>query len=487
MDSGEEVILCREDYFKRINLVCAGCNEFIDDVHVSVLGRNYHLDHFACAVCGETFDGKGSYFEHKGAIYCQMHYSSTFALQCGGCGNPVLKNFVKYRTCSGSMQHWHPQCFMIYKLWDVKINNPFTQPDSRKLDVIALPTDSDASNTDGGKSPDTIRRPGLHCIGKILKTLTAFEEDAADCISDACIYFSDNKYPETILQAARLVSHVKSLFKALTFVSSGVYAKTGEKSFGSLIEPRNLTKQAAMFLSSFMRPSPSKSGSNDKPLKETVVLVTKLAQTLKLTIEVSLRIALRLETQLMKPMSLVTFLEIMETPKKKTTKSILISTIGSIRRKRCVACSATADQTCIIHNELYWHSACAKCFVCGRPVTESLSTASLDIETKNVYCSYHIGPNNVMGFKKISFVICYVLLLEISLINLCAHFGIKRKSAPLSRNASTNLPILLSLQSASADSEVLLNHSELSCEESKASSPLTSRIIDGIRDSVGSL
>ncbi|KAI8613992.1 hypothetical protein BC830DRAFT_1169780 [Chytriomyces sp. MP71] len=47
----------------------------------------------------------------------------TMALKskCGGCQTAVLKKFVEMRK-EGVLYQWHPQCYMIYKLWNVKAN-----------------------------------------------------------------------------------------------------------------------------------------------------------------------------------------------------------------------------------------------------------------------------------------------------------------------------------------------------------------------------
>lgn len=65
------------------------------------------------------------YYELNGKSYCRIHYSLLPKTQCFGCHQAVLKQFVQHRDIPEKI--WHPECYMIYKFWGVKLA-PLHQP-----------------------------------------------------------------------------------------------------------------------------------------------------------------------------------------------------------------------------------------------------------------------------------------------------------------------------------------------------------------------
>jgi hypothetical protein len=117
--SNDRQIFCETDYFKRLDLLRAKCNQALRGPHINALGKKYHLDHFTCSVCPKVFRQLDKYFEINDKVYCQDHYSLMFATKCGGCQTAVLNNFVEMNKES-IIEQWHPECYMIFKVCFVR-------------------------------------------------------------------------------------------------------------------------------------------------------------------------------------------------------------------------------------------------------------------------------------------------------------------------------------------------------------------------------
>src|ERR1700734_3642445 len=112
--------LCETDYFRRLDLLCYECGGALRGSYITALDRKYHIEHFTCSVCPTVFGAQDSYYEHEGKVYCHYHYSTQFAQRCNGCQTAILKQFVEIFR-NGQNQHWHPECYMIHKFWNVRL------------------------------------------------------------------------------------------------------------------------------------------------------------------------------------------------------------------------------------------------------------------------------------------------------------------------------------------------------------------------------
>ncbi|OWF55345.1 Paxillin [Mizuhopecten yessoensis] len=97
---------CEEDYHRLFAPKCAYCNGPIVDKCVTAIGKTWHPEHFFCAQCGRPF-GEEGFHEKDNNAYCRQDYLEMFAPRCGGCGNPILDNYI-----SALSRHWHPECFV---------------------------------------------------------------------------------------------------------------------------------------------------------------------------------------------------------------------------------------------------------------------------------------------------------------------------------------------------------------------------------------
>ncbi|KAL3961832.1 hypothetical protein ACCO45_003355 [Purpureocillium lilacinum] len=112
--------LCETDYFRRLGLLCYQCGGALRGSYITALDRKYHVDHFTCSLCPTIFGAQDSYYEHDGNVYCHYHYSTQHAQKCNGCQTAILKQFVEIFR-NGQNQHWHPECYMIHKFWNVRL------------------------------------------------------------------------------------------------------------------------------------------------------------------------------------------------------------------------------------------------------------------------------------------------------------------------------------------------------------------------------
>ncbi|KJH51006.1 LIM domain protein [Dictyocaulus viviparus] len=97
---------CEEDYHNHFSPRCASCNGPIKDRCVSALKKNYHVQCFTCAECGQEF-GDDGFHEKDGLTYCRRDFFRLFAPRCKGCSKPIASNFI---TALGTQ--WHPECFV---------------------------------------------------------------------------------------------------------------------------------------------------------------------------------------------------------------------------------------------------------------------------------------------------------------------------------------------------------------------------------------
>lgn len=125
---GKKHPLCEQDYFRRLDLLCAKCGQALRGTpYVTACGespthicqrsavnvttaKKYHVEHFTCSVCPTVFGPENPYYEHEGEVYCKADYSARFAQRCAGCGNAIMEPFVE---TSRDMRHecWHRECY----------------------------------------------------------------------------------------------------------------------------------------------------------------------------------------------------------------------------------------------------------------------------------------------------------------------------------------------------------------------------------------
>ncbi|KAK7087682.1 hypothetical protein V1264_021699 [Littorina saxatilis] len=105
----DSVAYCETDYHSLFAPRCAYCNGPIVDKCITALEKMWHPEHFFCAQCGRQF-GDEDFHEKNGKAYCREDYFQMFAPKCGGCGMPIMENYI-----SALNRQWHPQCFCCWE------------------------------------------------------------------------------------------------------------------------------------------------------------------------------------------------------------------------------------------------------------------------------------------------------------------------------------------------------------------------------------
>ncbi|KAL3072653.1 hypothetical protein niasHS_017627 [Heterodera schachtii] len=67
--------------------ICGACHRPIEERVVTALGKQWHVEHFVCAVCEKPFLGH-KHYERKGLAYCEQHFHLLYGHLCFKCGNP---------------------------------------------------------------------------------------------------------------------------------------------------------------------------------------------------------------------------------------------------------------------------------------------------------------------------------------------------------------------------------------------------------------
>lgn len=218
--------LCETDYFRRLDLLCHACGGALRGSYITALDRKYHIEHFTCSVCPTVFGAQDSYYEHEGNVYCHYHYSTKFAQRCNGCQTAILKQFVEIFR-NGQNQHWHPECYMIHKYWNVRLHQGGS---------VDEPLDSEENATEEMRkmvkeSEESVEEKVLW----IWRTLSSFEEKSATCISDMLLHVSNGAYVDGVMTAKKFITHVDLLFSAADNLDQVLQSYTTKGAFVSCI------------------------------------------------------------------------------------------------------------------------------------------------------------------------------------------------------------------------------------------------------------
>ncbi|XP_078508816.1 transforming growth factor beta-1-induced transcript 1 protein [Lissotriton helveticus] len=110
---------CERDYFTLFSPRCGLCNEPIIDKMVTALDKNWHPEHFCCVKCGRPF-GEDGFHEKDGKQYCRQDFHELFATRCHGCAKAILENYI-----SALNALWHPECFVCRECYTPFVNGSF--------------------------------------------------------------------------------------------------------------------------------------------------------------------------------------------------------------------------------------------------------------------------------------------------------------------------------------------------------------------------
>ncbi|KAI1437534.1 RhoGAP-domain-containing protein [Xylaria sp. CBS 124048] len=411
-ETGGQYPLCETDYFRRLGLLCHQCGGALRASYITALDRKYHVEHFTCCLCSTVFGAQDSYYEHEGEVYCHYHYSTQFAQRCNGCHTAILKQFVEiYRN--GQNQHWHPECYMIHKFWNVRL-------------VPADDTEEQPPEAPDAESRELVRQKEEVMEDKVFRiwsVLSTFEESSAACISDMLLHVSNGSYVEGVFVAKRFIIHVEVLFQSADRLDETL-KQLDVKALIYGREAKLLCKKIVSFfslLSKAQEPNMRKLGVT----QELLSLVTGLAHYLKLLIRICLQGALRLEREQGSPNGLFRFLEdlgVLESVKSEddtTQISIGMSKLSTNDSDQCALCRKPIEDECSLSGDRRWHLACTCCSRCGRELGRTIDDGRFHLDQK-LYCAdceAHLGEHG-QPLERISKLQQYVFLLKVALARL---------------------------------------------------------------------
>ncbi|KAK7409187.1 Rho-type GTPase activating protein Rga1 [Neonectria punicea] len=405
--------LCETDYFRRLNLLCYQCGGALRGSYITALERKYHVDHFTCSLCSTIFGAQDSYYEHDGNVYCHYHYSTQFAQRCNGCQTAILKQFVEIFR-NGQNQHWHPECYMIHKFWNVRLAQPADTPPA--LAGSDDPAGRDLIRTEEERMEEKVFR--------IWSVLSAFEESSAACISDMLLHVSNGAYVDGVLVAKRFIWHVEILFQSADRLDATM-VRLNDKAMSYGREAKLLCKKIVSFFS-LLSKTQDNGARKLGVTQELLSLVTGLAHYLKLLIRICLQGALRLEREASASEGLYQFLDdLSDLDVLKNDDGQLQVTAGGARLSandsdHCALCNRSVEDECAKNGDLRWHLTCVKCSRCARELGRSLDEARYNAFDRKIYCANCIGINTEpsMIFEHVSKLQQYVFLLRVALARL---------------------------------------------------------------------
>ncbi|EPS38566.1 hypothetical protein H072_7683 [Dactylellina haptotyla CBS 200.50] len=410
-DGSGQYPLCETDYFRRLDLLCHACGGALRGSYITALERKYHIEHFTCCVCPTVFGPQDSYYEHDGEVYCHYHYSTKFAARCQGCQTAILKQFVEIFR-NGVNQHWHPECYMIHKFWNVKL----APSDSPAIPMIQEEDDQDPSNTRRSIVRDEEERMEEK-VYRIWSVLSTYEESSAANISDMLLHVSNGAYVDGVFVAEKFIWHVELLFTTADNLDIELYRAGGEGLPYSR-EAKLLCKKIVAFftlLSKTQETGVRKLGVT----QELLSLVTGLAHYLKLLIRISLQGALKLERDYKNIDAFNRFLiELSDLEAAKDVKPTFEVNIAlaDLNSDLCHHCHNTIEDECMKFGMLKWHINCFNCASCSIPLKNDIDSARYS-PLLCAGCASHI-PDAQSDFEHVSRLKQYVYLLRVALARL---------------------------------------------------------------------
>ncbi|EOA88695.1 uncharacterized protein SETTUDRAFT_159890 [Exserohilum turcica Et28A] len=411
--------LCETDYFRRLDLLCFECGQALRGSYITALDRKYHIEHFTCSVCPTVFGASDSYYEHEGSVYCHYHYSTKFAQRCNGCQTSILKQFVEIFR-NGQNQHWHPECYMIHKYWNVRLHST-GQP------VIEHLHDADSDATDEVR--ETVRQQEEEIEAKvnwIWKTLSAFEEKSATCISDMLLHVSNGAYVDGVMAAKKFIVHVELLFAAADALDAQLVVKT-PKGLTYSRESKLLCKKVVAFFALLTQSQ----GTGVRRLgvtQELLSLVTGLAHYLKLLIRICLQGALKLERETRSSIGLTNFLTQVNSLDARLEDEAQRDQAAESARlvprwaDACPICDAQVEEKCLHLNDMSFNYSCMICRACNADLRHDTRNAYWVQSKRSVLCPAcaATSADAEKGFEQVTKLRQYVHLLNVAHARLMA-------------------------------------------------------------------
>lgn len=435
-ESGDQVPLCEEHFYKRRGLLCCVCDKILNSTHYTIFGRKYDVEHFCCTICQKKFDTEEEFFNHDGSLYCHYHFSKFFVDRCEGCEFAILKQYVEIFR-GGKNQKWHVECYMINKLWNIQIK-PNSIGITQSFDKVEPTSENITNSKDINPTPQELLQMETKSSRKILeiwKILLEFEGKTAGCISDMLQFATINDQQRALQTTAKLVLKIECLFKALEAlnrlgVTTGLEQSQSEtttptspeKSPYQMLkgEPRNLSAKIMVYLSILRNNKPQSSKTENTKQDMILSAATGLAHYLKLLIRYGLHNALQFDKLSSATNVLDKFLREVSNHES-IPENVLNSLDVTIEASElCFDCHKNIETECIQYKNHRWHVSCLKCGSCRKALLNYNDVADASFDEKHdlvlcAQCATNV-PEAKDGFKIVSKLLQLIYLLKIAIV-----------------------------------------------------------------------
>jgi len=326
---------------------------------------------------------------------------------------------------------------MIHKYWNVRLHSP-GQPITERASV-----EGDASESER-KKVKTEEEAIEEKVLWIWRTLSAYEERSATCISDMLLHVSNGAYVEGVLSAKRFIVHIDLLFMAadnLDYIMSTQTSKGKTVSDISDVladrlclglsysrEAKLLCKKVVAFFS-LLAESQETGVRRLGVTQELLSLVTGLAHYLKLLIRICLQGALKLEREISNDRGLHDFLDRindlevkLEAEDGKETSAELAAYVEE-SSDTCLICSKPVEDRCFRWKDRVFHTTCLRCDSCQKDLSFESENASWYEKDEHLICNGCAGgrADDVEGqFLAVTRLQQYVHLLRVAHARLLA-------------------------------------------------------------------
>ncbi|KAJ4000919.1 hypothetical protein F5050DRAFT_238675 [Lentinula boryana] len=390
------------------------------------------------------------------------NYQSAYI--CSGCSLAILKGFVENER----NEYWHPKCYLIHRLWNVKIS--------------PIPGFSTIAESDHEEEEQIRMERKVH---RTWSVLSAFDKSSAACISNILRALNEERFLDAVRMTENLVLHIEVLFATIDDLDFQ-FAKANLQSLSYTDDAWKLCRKVFDLFAVISRTEGS--GSRTTELSN---VVKGLAKDLGALIQIALSGALELEHEtagnalegLLEKLCCLVETEtgnrsvlrmtdahhtsVTETDTNPSTEGVIfgfrslapeiagespysnyLTTSGmekishQLSSDLCVKCGKVVEENCIRLGTYHrWHTECLECNECGRTAVISPPKRGILREFANVHlfvyemdsgmmkdavfsaptvilCPNHAHAGCCRGFETVHAVEQYAFLMNIALRRL---------------------------------------------------------------------
>lgn len=308
---------------------------------------------------------------------------------------------------------------MIHKYWNVRLHST-GQP------ILEL-HDAHGEATDEVREHVRQKEEEIEAkVNWIWKTLSAFEEKSATCISDMLLHVSNGAYVDGVMAAKKFIVHVELLFAAADELDAQLMVRNA-KGLTYSRESKLLCKKVVAFFALLTQSQ----GTGVRRLgvtQELLSLVTGLAHYLKLLIRICLQGALKLERETRSSAGLTNFLTHVNSLDAKLEQeaerdqAVEAAVLVPRWADACPICDAQVEDKCLHLNDMSFNYGCMICRGCNADLRGDVRNAYWSRSKQRVFCPACAAaqPDAESGFERVTKLRQYVHLLKVAHARLMA-------------------------------------------------------------------